>query len=340
VALAFFSVRVRRADVRVASAVLLGLGASVVHLKAWAVIALAARPDPDRLWIDWTDASWALLVVAASGVAWTMRRGLRPLQRALGVLLAFCSMAAAVVGDGLPMPTALVAWGVLAAVLGGLAFAAHTFARRGLHRWLLPQLAMGVGMLLGAVWLGERGVTDWGAIDAVAMSHRAMASAVLLVAVLVGTGWLVGVARRAPMLPWNQGEVNRVLRVAAWSAAGVLVFVASSSEIARVVRRLAVGVEAAPNAALSVWWSLFAVATIVLGVRARGRRGVPAIRWVGLGLLAVTGVKVLLIDMAALEGLTRIGGSAVVGLVMLAAGVGYAWMMGRASPGSPRGGAQ
>lgn len=53
----------------------------------------------------------------------------------------------------------------------------------------------------------------------------------------------------------------------------------------------------------------------------------------GLGLLAITGAKVLLIDMAALDGLARIAGSAVVGLVMLAAGVGYAWLMGQA--GSP-----
>jgi uncharacterized membrane protein len=335
VAIAFLAVRVRRVDVRFASLVTLVAGAGLVHLRAYAMLVDAVPPRPDLLWIRWNDASWALSIVAASAIAWPLRRGQRPLMRALGVLVAVWSIAVAVLGDGLPMPTLLVVWSVLVAVVAACAFASHMVERGRLHRWMLAQIALVLSLALTTLWLGERAVTDWGDIEALAMLHRAMVSAVLLIALLLAIGWLVREALRVPMLPAgvreHQQEANRVLRIVGWSAAGVLAFVASSSEIVRLVHRSGIAGDAAPDAALSVWWSLFAVATIALGVRQR----TPAIRWVGLGLLAITGAKVLLMDMAALDGLTRIAGSAVVGLVMLAAGVGYAWLMGKAGAESP-----
>lgn len=63
--------------------------------------------------------------------------------------------------------------------------------------------------------------------------------------------------------------------------------------------------------------------------------GVAGVRWTGLGLLGSTAARVLLVDMASLEGLTRIYGSTVVWLILLGAGVGYAWLMGRENLGTP-----
>lgn len=324
-ALAFLAVRWRRADIRRASFAPLLLGAGMAHAKAYALLGEAHPPRPDRLWIDWNDASYAMLFVAACAIAWTLRRGVRPLPKAAGVLVASWSLAVAVLGDGLPMPTILIAWGVLVAMLAALAYAAHAHRWSKVHRWMLPHASLAMALGLAALWLGERAVTHWVELEAFALLHRAMLSASIIVALLMATGQLVHKARRVPMLPWHQQDVNGVLRIVARSAAGLLTFVASSSEVFRVVHRMGLAGEAAPDTALSVWWSVFAVATIAIGVRGRA----PAMRWTGLALLGITGAKVLAIDMAALEGLTRIAGSAVVGLVMLAAGVGYAWLMGR-----------
>lgn len=325
VGLAYFSIAVRRVDVRIASLVLLVLGTLGVHIAAY--VAFVDSPPPAAsVLVSWTDASWALLVVGAMWVAMSALRGIPPVARMIGAAAAYVTLAAMLLGDGTPMATLLVGWAVLLVAVVGLAFAS------ALRAWLLGQLSAAIGLLLSAAWIGHRAMTDWEDIAAPPLLHEAIVSGGLIIAALGVTGWLVGRARRVEGLPWDQPEANRALRLAAYTGAGVLAFAASSSEVVRAVDWLNIGGEAAPDAALSVWWGLFAVATIALGVRIR----IAGVRWAGLALLGLTAAKVLAVDMASLEGLTRIFGSTVVGLILLGAGVGYAWLMGRAGVESPK----
>ena len=324
VGLAYFSLAVRRVDVRIASLALLVLGTLGVHAAAYAALA-ESRPPPASVLVSWTDASWALLIVGAMWAAMSALRGIQPVARMIGAAVAYWSLAAMLLGDGTPMAVLLVCWAVLLAAVVGLAFASV------LREWLLGQLGAAIGLVLAATWIGHRAMTDWNDIAAPPLLHEAMVSGGLIIAALGVLGWVVGRAQGVAGVPWDQAEANRALRLAAYTGAGVLAFAASSSEVVRAVDQMDLGGEAAPDAALSVWWGLFAVATIALGVRVC----VAGVRWAGLGLLGLTAAKVLLVDMASLEGLTRIFGSTVVGLILLGAGVGYAWLMGRENSGTP-----
>jgi len=331
VSLAWLGARWRRFDIRVASNVALSLGSVLVAARTFAGLLAGAPARPDGPMLAWNNASWSLLFVAMSWLAWTARRGQLPVWRAAGVLVAVGSLALALEGDGVPMANSLVVWPLLVLLITLVSIVSERLGRRAgagvLHRWLLPQISAGLAVLLAGVWLSQQVVTDWSGIDAPPLLHRAILSASLVIAGLGLSGWLVGRARRVPMVRWDQQPANRVFRIVSWSTAGVLALASSSAEVFRAVGRAGLAGEAAPDAALSVWWSLFAVATIVVGMRWRQ----PALRWAGLGLLGVTSLKVMIVDMAALDGLTRIAGSAVVGLVLLAAGGGYAWVMGRAA---------
>ncbi|MFI4916530.1 MAG: DUF2339 domain-containing protein [Phycisphaerales bacterium JB060] len=326
VALAYVSVAIRRADVGIASTALLVLGTLGVHIAAYLALA-ESRPPPAAVLVSWTEASWALLIVGATWIVASVLRGIPPVARMVGAAVAYVSLAAMLLGDGTPMATLLVGWVLLLAVVVGLAFVSVLRALF-LRAWLLPQLASAIGLVLAATWISHRAVTNWGELAAPPLLHEAIASATLLVAALGALGWLAARAQHVKGVLWDQRIVNDNLRLATYTGAGVLSFAASSSEVVRAVEVLGIAGDAAPDAALSVWWAMFAVSTIALGVRIR----IAGVRWTGLALLGLTAAKVLAIDMASLEGLTRIFGSTVVGLILLGAGVGYAWLMGRGGP--------
>lgn len=323
---AYFSTAIKRPDVRLAALILLGVGTATTASAA--AIALGdARPLPQRVaTISWTDASWALLVV---GVMWILASALPrlgPVARSAGAGVALVALGAVFIGDGTPLRTLMVCWSLVLAGLTALAVA----DARPLRPWLLPTLASAAALMLGALWIGQRAVTDWEAIDAAPLLHSAIATGLLIIASLVALGWRLKRLQPVAGVPWDQPEANRNLRVAVFVAAGVLGLALSSSEVYRAVQWMGVAGDAAPDAALSVWWALYAAAAIALGVRI----SIAGVRWAGLMLLGVTATKAVLLDMAALDGLTRIVGSAVVGLILLGAGVGYAAMMGVTRPSS------
>jgi uncharacterized membrane protein len=69
----------------------------------------------------------------------------------------------------------------------------------------------------------------------------------------------------------------------------------------------------AQRLALSLLWTVYATALIVLGVR----RGGPALRWQGLGLIGLVVGKVFLYDLASLERVYRILSFVVLGTLLL-----------------------
>lgn len=77
----------------------------------------------------------------------------------------------------------------------------------------------------------------------------------------------------------------------------------------------------------SAVWALFGAAVFWLGMR----RNDPLLRWIGLGLLLLTTLKVFLVDMGQLGGVTRVASFVGLGLVLL----GIAWAARRFAAAPP-----
>jgi hypothetical protein len=73
------------------------------------------------------------------------------------------------------------------------------------------------------------------------------------------------------------------------------------------------------NAALSVFWGLYAIGLVIVGFI----RDVPVIRHLGLGLLGVTAVKFLVIDLGRAATIYRVISALGVGLLMVATSMLY-----------------
>jgi uncharacterized membrane protein len=69
----------------------------------------------------------------------------------------------------------------------------------------------------------------------------------------------------------------------------------------------------------SVVWALYASLLVGVGLRAK----LPAARWAGLALFAVTVLKAFFVDIPVLEGIYRVAALIALGILLLAAGWGY-----------------
>ena len=69
----------------------------------------------------------------------------------------------------------------------------------------------------------------------------------------------------------------------------------------------------AQRAALTIWWSVFAVGMLVSGFAA----SIPVIRHVGLGLLCVAAVKALSVDLVAVKQEWYVASFLTIGALML-----------------------
>jgi uncharacterized membrane protein len=100
------------------------------------------------------------------------------------------------------------------------------------------------------------------------------------------------------------------------------------------VRAASMGFEAesARGAALSIWWSVYAIASVALGLRKS-----TALRRTGLGLLGIVAAKVLLFDTVTLAPAARVVAAITVGLVIIAAGILYARLVVRDKDDDPPG---
>jgi hypothetical protein len=139
------------------------------------------------------------------------------------------------------------------------------------------------------------------------------------VAGLIGAAWWVACAwvRKAE----SQLELVAGVRVATAVAIGALVFTGSSLEAARI----ASGITADPTvrgAALSMWWGVLAIVMVGLGFWRR----VQAVRWTGLGVLAIAMFKAVFFDLQDVPQLWRIVSFIGLGLMMLMVPVVYSRM--------------
>ena len=105
----------------------------------------------------------------------------------------------------------------------------------------------------------------------------------------------------------------RGVRAGLWVVAGALLLFGVTAEIRRYFRLHSAAAELAGSLAVSAWWLVFATGLVLLGFR----RDVRPVRQFGLGVAALAGAKVLLVDLSALDALYRVGSVFILGLASL-----------------------
>jgi len=207
-------------------------------------------------------------------------------------------------------------------ILWGAGGFALFFAGLARGRRALVQAGLILVMLSSAVWLTvatflvslmdpARNVTP--------LANPQFMSAVLLAAML---GAMVGGVRgRASVLSLanshdptaDSEQPTAEIRYAALALIGLIGLWIGTIEIDRAL------VGSAMQAALSIFWALYGILLIALGFWKRA----AAVRYAGLALLGVTLVKVAMLDTRQLEGIYRPLSYIAVGLLFVAASIGY-----------------
>jgi uncharacterized membrane protein len=217
-------------------------------------------------------------------------------SREIGLLLyvvgaAVAGVAFAVALDG---PALVAAWSAEAVVVAWVGRRTNA-PERGLVAGLLLVLAAGIHVIAFEV---RPNVLAYG-LQSIPTSVGAIA---LVLVALAGVAW----------------AYEEVREPAAWVATALGIYLASG---------LLVGLSGADyehatqssQLALSAFWGCLGFGAIVAGLVWRKR----AVRLAGLGLLALTVAKVLLVDLANLESMWRVGSFLAVGVVLLAGAFAY-----------------
>ena len=99
----------------------------------------------------------------------------------------------------------------------------------------------------------------------------------------------------------------------------VVLFTATSLEVARVARMLT-ETSAGQRAAVSIWWGIFAIGLLVIGMVRRGSE----LRRIGLVLLGVATLKAVVFDLTDVSAGWRVASFLILGLIMLTVALAYA----------------
>lgn len=136
----------------------------------------------------------------------------------------------------------------------------------------------------------------------------------------VGIAALVAEVVALRSLPWTSDE-ERYISPGLTAAAAALLLWWGSYEIVGAFARLGESVvsSGAKQATLSAWFTVYGFVAVLVGIW----RNVAPVRWVGIGLLAVTVIKVLFIDLAQVAVAYRIFTLGVLGLLLLLASLAY-----------------
>lgn len=192
-----------------------------------------------------------------------------------------------------------------------------TLVSRAEPRLGLRTAATAAAMLSGCAWVVSwvflPGFAHWSTQFPVLL-HPGLLSACAVVGVLIA---VASVSRDSS--PPSGSPLADVLPGACLIAAGALAWLATSFEASRAAE-IVTGSAAARGAAVSIWWGLLAVTLLWIGFR----RAFAGLRYAGLTLLGLAGVKIVLLDMAGAPQLARVAGFVTLGLLMLGAAVGYA----------------
>ena len=138
----------------------------------------------------------------------------------------------------------------------------------------------------------------------------------------IATGLLMtGVAIAIPLVGYRTGVIGAPTRNAApWIVAGVVMLYGAAATV--LTTALLISPDRSGfvfgHTVITVSWTVAAIALLLLGIRS------AALRAVGLVLVGASVVKLVLFDLAALDGLARVIAFLVAGLLLLLAGTRYA----------------
>ena len=181
-------------------------------------------------------------------------------------------------------------------------------------------LQSGTGIVLLAAFAWLTFDTLWwrvweGAVPARVILNLQFAVGALLLLPLIGSMRLASIPKDEAL---TRGDFHRQVVVCGSVLIGAIVLWLGSLEIDRYfIERIS-----AKQTGLSVYWALFSIALILIGFM----RSVAMARYVGLGLLGITVVKVFFVDMpvASVAPIYRVLSAVIVGLLLLATSVAYA----------------
>ncbi|MGP1347883.1 MAG: DUF2339 domain-containing protein [Phycisphaerales bacterium] len=297
----------RRPELRIAAPILAATATAIALAASTTDANTAARNALGLAWSDW---STAMAIIAIAWLAIGRMVARSDLQRAAAAATALIAFAAALAGDDSDPHTIILGAALLAAATAALA--------PWITRWLLAPLALAAAIATACAWAIARVEHPQPPGSLQPLLNFPFAAGTLLTLTGIAIAWLIAHAPQRTPLP-NALPRTTIKRTAAWFAA-LTALVVTSAELIDIIARALPADRSAQGAALSIWWSFYAVAAIIAGFA----RNAPTVRRAGLALLAFVAAKVLLIDLATLTPMPRIVASAVVGIVLLAAGVLYA----------------
>ncbi len=298
------SVGVRIRGLRTNAFVLAGIGTGIALVGQFAISGYATiEPEINAI---------SMVIM---GVAWSGLAAMRGAAFGARWVCASLAVGAGVVAIGqtvesLGTPEALVLGVLYTAVVAALGIR--------LVRWALMEIAAVLLCVMVLGWAAYSMNLGSGVFDGSPIVHWGFVSAILGVAVAVGVG--LGIPKLAAFddAPESFLDTRRLLRKVAFGLGWALLLASTSIEAERGARAIFVD-GAVRGAGVSIWWSLFAVGSVVAGFRMT-----PALRWAGLGLLGAVAFKVLAFDTQVLNLPARVVAAISVGLVIIGTGVIYA----------------
>ncbi|MBO6740836.1 MAG: DUF2339 domain-containing protein [Phycisphaerales bacterium] len=192
-----------------------------------------------------------------------------------------------------------------------------------LWRWSLMEIAAVLSMIFACAW-GLDELRHWdGLLTRVPMIGYGSITSFNLLTIMLGVGLTIVRIRLAADAIGDVRGFRTALSSTLLCASWLLALIVSTLEIVRLMHQW-FDSSSAQGAGVSIWWSVFAVASVAMGFRLA-----RALRWAGLTLLCIVAGKVLLLDTMTLAPTGRIIASITVGLIIIATGVLYTWLVKR-----------
>lgn len=188
---------------------------------------------------------------------------------------------------------------------------------RTLFRWALVETTSVLVVLLVGAWAAHEWDLGADGLAQLPLSGPDSLTALLIAITLLWSGFVLPRLRTIDDAPAQHGNTRAMLRVLTLGCAWVFILSATTIEAIRAVTWV-FDSKSAQGAGLSIWWSVFAVVSVILGFRFH-----RALRWSGLALLLIVAGKVLVYDTTMLAPTARIVAAISVGLVIIATGVLY-----------------
>ncbi len=248
----------------------------------------------------------ALILAVCSGGIWWLLRGRDALGalHAGGLALTFVALAIAEIFEG---PLVIIGWAVEGAVVGWLGV-------RGASPWLRAG-----GVVLWALAAGRViDLLDRGAVPGAAfMNWRSLATLAVVALGYILAWWWRDIARSKP--------AERLVPIVLHVAGSVLTMVWLSVEIDAYwsTRTDLPQARLSEELSRSLAWGIYGAALVAIGFW----KNLSVTRWIGMAAIALTVLKVFLVDLSELGGIYRVIGFLILGLLLVA--VSYLYQQGQ-----------